>query len=127
MARETFFPNPDNKPVGYSPATRGGDTVFASGHVSVDAAGNIVGKGDAGAQSEQAFRNVQAALKAAGVTIADVTKITCFLVNVADYGAYAAVRLRLFPENGPASSTVVVKELVKPEYLVEIEAIAVVG
>ena len=56
-----------------------------------------------------------------------MTKITCFLVNVADYGAYAAVRLRLFPENGPASSTVVVKELVKPEYLVEIEAIAVVG
>jgi len=127
MARETFFPNPDNKPMGYSPATRVGDAVFASGHVSVDAAGNIVGKGDAGAQAEQAFRNVEAALKAAGVTIADVTKITCFLVNVADYDAYAAVRLRLFPENGPASSTVVVKDLVKPEYLVEIEAIAVVS
>ncbi|MCH8205789.1 MAG: RidA family protein [Chloroflexi bacterium] len=127
MARKTFFPNPDNKPVGYSPATRVGDAVFASGHVSVDAAGNVVGEGDAGAQSEQAFSNVEAALKAAGATMDDVTKITCFLVDVADYDAYAAVRLRLFPENGPASSTVVVKELVKPEYLVEIEAIAVVG
>ena len=127
MARETFFPNPDNKPVGYSPATRVRNAVFVSGHVSVDATGNFVGEGDAGAQSEQVFRNVEAALKAAGATMADVTKITCFLVDVADYDAYAAVRLRLFPENGPASSTVVVKELVKPEYLVEIEAIAVVG
>ena len=114
MARKTFFPNPDNKPVGYSPATRVGDAVFVSGHVSVDAADNVVGEGDAGAQSEQVFRNVEAALKAAGATMADVIKITCFLVDVADYDAYAAVRLRLFPENGPASSTVVVKTLVKP-------------
>ena len=127
MARETFFPNPENKPVGYSPATRVRNAVFVSGHVSVDAAGDLVGEGDAGAQSEQVFRNVEGALQAAGATMADVTKITCFLVDVADYDAYAAVRLRLFPENGPASSTVVVKELVKPEYLVEIEAIAVVG
>jgi reactive intermediate/imine deaminase len=127
MARQTFFPNPDNKPVGYSPATRVGSAVFASGHVSVDAAGNLVGEGDAGAQSEQVFSNVEAALKAAGASMADVTKITCFLVDVGDYDAYAAVRIRLFPENGPASSTVVVKALVKPEYLVEIEAIAVVG
>ena len=127
MGRETFFPNPDNRPVGYSPVARVGDAVFVSGHVSVDGAGNTVGVGDAGAQAEQVFRNVEAALKAAGATMADVTKITCFLVDVADYDAYAAVRLRLFPENGPASSTVVVKELVKPEYLIEIEAIAVVG
>ena len=127
MTRETFFPDPDSKPLGYSPATRVGDAVFVSGHVSVDAAGNIVGEGDAAAQSEQAFRNVEATLEAAGAKMADVTKITCYLVDVADYDAYAAVRLRLFPENGPASSTVVVKELVKPEFLVEIEAIAVVG
>ena len=126
MARSTFFPNPDNKPQGFSPSTRGGNTVFVSGQVSVDAAGNTVGEGDAGAQAKQCFDNVGAALKAAGATWDDVTKITTFLVDVGDYAAYAAERLRQFPENGPASATVIVKALVSPIYLVEIEAVAVV-
>ena len=125
MPRDTFFPNPQNKPRGFSPATRVGNMVFASGHVSVDAAGKLVGKGDCKAQSEQTFRNVEGALKAAGATWDDVTKITAFLINREDYADYAAVRLGLFPENGPASSSVFVKGLVSPDFLVEIEAIAV--
>ena len=56
----------------------------------------------------------------------DVTKITAFVVNAEDYAAYAAARLQVFPENGPASSSVIVKALVSPQYLVEVEAIAVV-
>ena len=126
MPRDVFFPNPQNKPQGYSPATRVGNLVFVSGHVSVDANGSLVGEGDCGAQSEQCFKNVEAALKAAGASPDDLTKITTFLVDVDDYPAYAAARVRRFPENGPASSTVVVKALVRPEFLVEIEALAVV-
>lgn len=125
MARQTFFSNPDKKPSGFSPATRVGNQVFISGHVSVDAEGNVVGVGDAGAQSEQCFRNIEAALTAAGATWGDVTKITCFMLHREDYPAYAAVRLRYFPENGPASSTVFISGLVRPEYLIEIEATAV--
>ena len=127
MPRETFFPNPQNKPQGFSPATRVGNQVFVSGQVSVDGEGHLVGQGDCGTQSEQVFRNVEAALSAAGATLDDVTKITCFMVNAEDYAAYAAVRSRIFPENGPASSTVMIKALVRPEFLLEIEAIAVVG
>ena len=127
MPRETFFPNPDNKPSGFSPATRAGNLVFSSGQVSVDADGNLVGRGDAAAQAEQCLRNVEAALAAAGATMDDVTKITTFLVNSEDYPAYAAARLRTFPENGPASSTVMIKALVSPDYLIEIEAIAAIG
>ena len=126
MPREAIFPNPDNKPSGFSPATRVGNMIFVSGQVSADAQGNVVGEGDAGAQSVQCFKNVEAALQAAGATFDDVTKITTYVVNVDDYPAYAAERLRIFPENGPASATVVIKELVRPEFLVEIEAIAVV-
>ncbi len=126
MPREALFPNPDNKPSGFSPATRAGNLVFVSGQVSADAQGNVVGEGDARAQSVQCFKNVEAALQAAGATFDDVTKITTYVVNVDDYPAYAAERLRIFPENGPASATVVIKELVRPEFLVEIEAIAVV-
>ena len=127
MPREVFFPNPQNKPVGYSPATRVGNSVFVAGQVSVDADGNVVGKGDCGAQTQHCFDNVEAALRSAGASWDDVTKITTFLVDAGDYSAYAATRLRLFPQDGPASSTVIVKALVRPAFLVEIEALAVVG
>ncbi len=125
MARQSFFPNPQNRPRGFSPATRVGNMVFVSGQVAADANGNLVGKGDARAQSEQCFKNVEAALGAAGASLGDVTKITAFIVNAEDYPSYAETRLALFPENGPASSSVFIKGLVSPDYLVEIEAIAV--
>ena len=125
MAREVFFPNPDNKPVGFSPVARVGNQVFVAGQVATDASGELVGIGDAGAQSAQCFRNIEAALQAAGASWDDVTKITCFMVNADDYAAYAEVRNGIFPENGPASSTVFVKALVRPEMLVEVEAYAV--
>ena len=126
MARKSFFPNPGNKPSGFSPVTRAGNTVYVSGQVASDAQGNVVGKGDARAQTEQCFKNIEAALTAAGAGMDDLTKITCFLVNGDDYSAYASVRNSLFPENGPASSTVMISALVSPDYLVEVEAIAVV-
>ena len=81
-------------------------------------------RASAGAQAGQVFRNVEAALEAAGATMDDLTKITAFLVNVDDYDAYAAVRADLFPKGGPASSTVIITELVRPDFLIEIEAIA---
>ena len=126
MPRRAIFPNPHNRPSGFSPAARAGNTVFVSGQVAVDADGNLVGEGDASAQSVQCLDNIEAALAAAGATRADVTKITAFLVNAEDYSAYAAARLEFFGEPGPASSTVFIKGLVNPACLIEIEAIAVV-
>ena len=127
MPRRAFFPNPNNRPSGFSPATRAGGTVFVSGQVSAGPNGEVVGKGDAAAQSVRCFENVDAALQAAGATRADVTKITAFLVNADDYPAYAKARLDFFGEPGPASSTVFVSGLVNPDFLVEVEATAVVG
>ena len=126
MPRQSFFPNPQNKPRGFSPATKAGNMVFVSGQVAADASGNLVGKGDARAQAEKCLKNVEAALGAAGASLDDLTKITAFIVNAEDYAPYAEARLALFPENGPASSTVFIKGLVSPDYLIEIEAIAVV-
>ncbi len=127
MPRNSFFPNPDNKPSGFSPATRVGNMVFSSGQVAADTNGNVVGEGDAGAQSEQVFNNIEAALIAAGADMSDVTKITAFLVNSEDYPAYAAARAKAFNAPGPASSTVFISGLVSPAYLVEVEAIAVIS
>ena len=126
MSRQTFVPFPKNKPKGYSAATRVGNMVFVSGQVAVDEEGNSVGAGDVRAQTEQVFSNMEAALKSAGAGWDDVTKLTGFLVNAEDFPTYAAVRLERFPDNGPASSTVIVKALGRPELLVEVEAIAVV-
>ena len=127
MPRNSFFPNPGNKPSGFSPATRVGNMVFSSGQVAADTNGNVVGEGDAGAQSEQVFNNIEAALIAAGAAMSDVTKITAFLVNSEDYPAYAAARAKAFNAPGPASSTVFISGLVSPAYLVEVEAIAVIS
>jgi reactive intermediate/imine deaminase len=125
MAREVFFPNADSKPSGYSPATRVGNTIFVSGQVALDSDGKLVGAGDCGAQAAQCLSNVGAALEGAGGAWDDVVKLTTFLVDVADYDSYAAVRLAMFPEKGPASSTVIIAALIKPEFLIEIEAVAV--
>ncbi len=53
----------------------------------------------------------------------NVVKITCFLTDVANYPAYGKVRAEVFPSNPPASSTVIVAGLVRPELLVEVEAV----
>ena len=127
MPRRSLFPNPHNKPSGFSPVVRTGNLIFVSGQVSVDSEGNLVGADDAYAQSVQCLSNVDAALRAAGATRADVTKITAFLINSEDYAGYAQARLEFFDgDPGPASSTVFIKGLVSPSYLIEIEAIAVV-
>ena len=125
MPRRSFFPNPDNKPAGFSPATRAGDLVFVSGQVGVDAKGTLVGEGDCVAQARQCFANVNAALHAAGATMSDVTKITAFLINRDDYPAYADARSEAFLDSGPASTTVFISGLVGPKFLIEIEATAV--
>ncbi|MDA1188653.1 MAG: RidA family protein [Chloroflexi bacterium] len=125
MGREVFFPNPNRKPSGYSPASRVDKVVHLSGQVGLDNNGVLVGEGNCKAQAEQCFKNLEAALKAAGGEMDDLVKVTCFLVNVSDYEAYASVRQKLFPSSGPASSTVVIKALVKPEFLIEIEGVAV--
>ena len=126
MTRQVFFPDPNRKPSGFSPATRVKNTVFVSGQVPVDSSGNLVGESDCRIQAEQCFENIEAALRTAGASMDDVTKITAFIVRPADYPDYAKARLSKFPENGPASSSVFISGLVDPKFLIEIEAIAIV-
>ena len=107
----------------FSPGVQVGEFLFISGTVGNDATGNLVGTGDCEAQTRQVFANIKAIAAAAGASMDDVVKITCFLIDVADYAAYGKVRSETFPSNPPASSTVMVAALVRPEFLVEVEAI----
>ena len=112
-------PNPS-----LSPGIQVGDFLFVSGHVAADESGALVGPGDCEAQSRQVMANIRRVVEAAGGSMADVVKITCFLTDVANYPAYSKVRSETFPIEPPASSTVIVAGLVRPELLVEVEAVA---
>ena len=126
MAKEMIVPDPDHKPSGFAPATKVGNMIFVSGQTGTGTNG-LVG-GAVREQTMQTFKNLETVLQAAGASIKDVVKITCFLVRESDYKGYAEERLKAFPSDSqPASSTVIVKALAKPEFLVEIEAIAVIS
>jgi reactive intermediate/imine deaminase len=107
-------------------AVEGKRLIFVSGQVATDAGGQLVGKGDVGAQARQAFTNVEAVLAEAGASLRDIVKITTFIVSMERYGEFAAVRAEVFGGRYPASSTVGVASLVSADYLIEIEAVAVV-
>jgi len=107
----------------FSPGVQVGEFLFISGTVGNDATGNLVGVGDCEAQTRQAFANIKSIAAAVGASMDDVVKITCFLIDVADYAAYGKVRSETFGSGPPASSTVIVAALVRPEFLVEVEAI----
>ncbi len=124
---------PDRKPIvppglsanpAFSPGVQVGDLLYVSGQVAQDGEGNTVGIGDAGAQTRQIMSRIQTIVEAAGATMQDVVKITTFIVNIDDYPAFSQVRSETFPTDPPASSTVVVAGLVRPEFLVEVEAVA---
>ena len=98
-----------------------GDLVYTSGQIPVDPATGAVPEGIA-AQAEQSCKNVGAILEAAGVTLNDVFKTTCFLADMGDFAAFNEVYAKYFTTK-PARSCVAVKDLPKG-VLCEIEAIA---
>ena len=111
----------------YTDGVRAGDLLFVSGCVPVDGDGRLVGGDDVVAQARQVFANVGAVLEAAGAGFRDVVKVTVFLTDMGQIAAVQEVRTEFFREPHPASTMVEVSRLVNPEWMVEIEAIAVVG
>jgi enamine deaminase RidA (YjgF/YER057c/UK114 family) len=110
-------------------ATTGGKTIHISGQVGIDAKGELVGRGDLKRQTEQAFENIKIALAAAGATFDHVVKSTIFVVNFKPemLPAIREVRSRYFSREQPPASTLVgVTALAGAEWLIEIEATAVV-
>jgi enamine deaminase RidA (YjgF/YER057c/UK114 family) len=107
----------------------GGKTVYVSGQVSVNERGEVVGKGDLRAQTEQTFENLKHALAAAGATFCDVVKTNLFVVGLKPehVPVLREVRSRyVSAQQAPASTLVGVSALVGADWLIEIEAVAVV-
>ncbi|CAL9385588.1 RidA family protein [Streptomyces sp. Tu 3180] len=107
--------------------TGAGRVVAVSGQLPLDEEGRLVGEGDPEAQARQVFENLRRCLAAAGAAFDDVVKLTFFVTDMAHMPAIRAARAAHIPDDRlPAASAVQVAALVRPEFLMEIEAFAVV-
>ena len=116
-------------PTGYThivEVTGPAKTIYISGQIAYDKDGKVVGAGDMKAQAEQVFKNLQAALAAAGAKFSDVVKMNSYITDMSKVQAVRDVRAQYFKDATPASTFVEVKGLVRPELLLEIEVVAVV-
>jgi len=130
--KEFLNPKTLMAPAGYSHIAKasGGTTVYLAGQVAADASGKLIGEGNFEAQAEQVFKNLKAAVEAAGGAMTDVVKMNVYLVAEVDPSEvpkFRAIRDRYVnTAHPPASTLVVVSRLARPGWLIEIEAIAVV-
>ena len=127
MPKQALVPAGAAKPSGpFSAGIKSGRFVFVAGQVAIDENGKTVGVGDIGAQTRQVLTNIGKVLKAGGATFDDVVKVTVFVTDLSNLAALQAVRPEFFNEPHPASTLVKVAQLINPDWLVEIEAIALV-
>jgi enamine deaminase RidA (YjgF/YER057c/UK114 family) len=116
-------------PTGYTHVVVAADrrTVYIAGQVAFDSTGKVVGGSDFAAQAEQVFSNLRRALASVGASFGDVVKMTTLITDVKNVPALREIRTRYLDPKEPPANTLVVAQLVRPELLLEIEAVAVLG
>ena len=110
----------------YSHGTVVGNLAFVAGQVALDGEGNLVGEGDVVTQTRQVLANIESILAVAGASLSDVATTTVYLKDLSDFEAFDLAYAEVFGNHRPARATVGA-EMVRPEYLVEIQAVAVLG
>jgi enamine deaminase RidA (YjgF/YER057c/UK114 family) len=110
----------------YSHVVKAGNTVYIAGQVARNAQGELVGKGDIEAQITQVFENLKMAMASVGGDLSNLVKVVIYLTDPRFREAYRSVQPRYLQGSLPVSTMLIVKGLALPEYMVEIDAIAVV-
>ena len=124
--REKIFSGTPWEPkVGYSRAIKVGDMVYVSGTTGTDPSGKVLAPGDMYAQSVQAIRNIENALKRLGLGLEYVVRTRIYVTKIEHWEEVARAHAEFFGSIHPATSLVEVSHLIDPEMLVEIEAAAV--
>ena len=128
MSVQTSNPTGVYAPPGnYSQAVRvssGSNLLFISGQGPQNLSGETVGVGGMSAQAEQVFKNLQAILAAHGASFASAIKATIYMTDISRLAEFNAVRAKYYGDARPASSLVEVRALVDPEWMIEVELIA---
>lgn len=125
MAHENILIPGHHQPGGYSHAFRAGSTLYVAGQVALDKDRNLVGKGDFAAQARQVYRNLKTVLEAAGGGLHNVVKMTSFLTHPGFIEDYRAARDQFMQAPLPPNTLLIVQSLATPDFLIEVEAIAV--
>jgi len=124
---EGIFPGRWSERLTFSPAVKVGNLLFISGTTATDESLNIVGIGDICEQTRQILRKWGPILAAAGASYDDVVETTDYYTTLEGYAGTAAVRREFFRHPYPAATGVQVAGLIRPQALIEIKGIAVLG
>ena len=103
----------------------GGKLLFIAGQTASDKDGNVVGKGDIEAQAHQVFENLSAVLKEVGGSLENLVMTTTYITDRKYREGYNRVRMQYYKKNSPTSTLVIVTGLAHPDYLIEINGVAV--
>jgi enamine deaminase RidA (YjgF/YER057c/UK114 family) len=124
--RNVALGNPYENLIGFSRAVRVGSFVAVGGTAPVGDDGETVGVGDVAAQTRRCFEIIQAALEMAGASLSDIVRTRMMFIDIADYEAAVAVRKGFVGDVRPVDTIVEISRFVNPEWLIEVEADAVI-
>ncbi len=113
--------------VGYSRAVRVEDQILVTGTTATDERGELVGEGDAYAQTVQVIRNIEKALNALGGSLKDVVRTRMFVTDISRWQEFGRAHGEFFGEIRPCATMVEVAALIDPRMLIEIEVDAICG
>jgi reactive intermediate/imine deaminase len=125
--KKVITPKNVHRPFGYAHAIQTGNTIYVSGQIPLDIEGNVVGKNDIAAQTQQAYENLKRVLKAAGAAMTDIVMLNIYCRDVDDFDKKTRpLRKKYLGNYYPAITAVQVSRLYRPDFLIEIEAVAVI-
>jgi reactive intermediate/imine deaminase len=125
MAHEILELKNVHPTTGYSHATKAGNTLYIAGQIAKDKDENLVGIGDIESQVRQVLTNLKNILKEADGDLHNIVKMTTFLTHYNSIEGYRKVRGEYFTEPCPPNTLLIIDSLALPEFMIEVEAIAV--
>ena len=126
MMKRMIAPGNLHRPFGYAHAIQVEKTLYISGQIPLDMELNSVGKNDIAVQTDQVYGNLQKVLEGAGGTMRNIVMMTIYCTDLEAFDKHTrAVRKKYFGDYYPAITAVEVKRLYRPEYMIEVEAVAV--
>ncbi len=122
---ERMNPSGTTQPTAYTQLVRAGKTLYFSGQTAVNEKGELIGKGDMRAQVRQVYENLKSLLASQGATFDHLVKITIYTLSIDEFRKAGDIREEYTGGKAPASTLLQIDQLASPDYLLEIEGIAV--